>query len=85
MCLYKRILYVKLHVPRQTFLSFLCSVSGVVWLFLKLLEIFRLVLLMKDLLMKKWQNSNLNANQKSFLANKTVRHVLELYVKNDII
>ena len=30
-------------------------------------------------------NSNLNADQSNFLANKTVKHVLELYVKNNII
>ena len=30
-------------------------------------------------------NSNLNADQGNFLEKKTVRHVLELYVKNNII
>ena len=39
---------------------------------------------MKDLLIKKPVNSNLNADQSKFLANKTVRYVLELYVKNNI-
>ena len=40
---------------------------------------------MKDLLIKKRVNSTLNAGQSNFLANKKVRHVLELYVKNNII
>ena len=39
---------------------------------------------MKDLLIKKRVNSNLNADQSDFLASKTVRHVLELYLKNSI-
>ena len=43
-----------------------------------------LVLLMKDLPIKKRVNSNLNADQSDFLASKTVRHVLELYLKNSI-
>ena len=36
--------------------------------------------LIKDLLIKKRVNSNSNANQSNFLANKTVRLVLGLYV-----
>ena len=40
---------------------------------------------MKDLLIKMRVNSNLNADQGNFLKKKTVRHVLELYVKNNII
>ena len=79
MYLYKRI-YVKLLVPRQTFLFFLCSVSDVAFLFDNLSENLRLVLLIKDLLIKKHVNSNLNTYQSNFLANKTVRLVLGLYV-----
>ena len=62
------------YVPSQLLLSFL-----------NLLENFRLVLPMKDLRIKKRVNSNLNADQSNFLANETVRHVLELYVKNNVI
>ena len=40
---------------------------------------------MKDLLTKKRLDSNLNAYQSNFRANKLVRDVLELYVKNNII
>ena len=40
---------------------------------------------MKDLLIKKCVDSNINADQSNFLANKTVRDVSELYVKNNII
>ena len=40
---------------------------------------------MKDPLIKKRVDSNLNADQSNFLANKTVRDVLELYVKNHTI
>ena len=40
---------------------------------------------MKDMLIKKRVDSNLNVDQSNFLANKTVRDVLELYVKNYII
>ena len=40
---------------------------------------------MKDLLIKKRVDANLNADQSSFLANKTVRDVLELQVTNNII
>ena len=40
---------------------------------------------MKVLLIKMRVNSNLNADQGNFLEKKTVRHVLELYVKNNII
>ena len=40
---------------------------------------------MKDLLIQKSVDSNLNADQSNFLANKTVRDVLELYVKNNFI
>ena len=40
---------------------------------------------MKDLLVKKRVDSNLNADQSNFLANKTVRDVLELYVTNNSI
>ena len=54
-------------------------------LLLNLLENFRLVFLMKDWLIKKRVNYNLNADQSSFLANKNLRHALELYVKNNII
>ena len=79
MYLYKRI-YVKLLVPRQTFLFFLCSVSDVAFLFDNLSENLRLVLLIKDLLIKKHVNSNLNTDQSNFLANKTVRLVLGFYV-----
>ena len=43
------------------------------------------MLLMKDMLIKKRVDSNLNVDQSNFLANKTVRDVLELYVKNYII
>ena len=43
------------------------------------------MLLMKDVLIKKRANYNLKADQNNFLANKTVRHVLELYEKNNII
>ena len=42
------------------------------------------MLLMKDVLIKKRANYNLKADQNNFLANKTVRHVLELYEKNNI-
>ena len=35
---------------------------------------------MKDWLIKKRVNYNLNADQSSFLANKNLRHALELYV-----
>ena len=38
---------------------------------------FGLVLVMKNLLIKKHLNSTLNADQSNFLANKTVRNVLE--------
>ena len=54
-------------------------------LFLNLLENSRLVFFMKDWLIKKRVNCNLNADQSSFLANKNLRHALELYVKNNII
>ena len=40
---------------------------------------------MKDLLIKKRVDCNLNADQNNFLANKTVKDVLELYVKYNII
>ena len=40
---------------------------------------------MKDLLIKKRIDSNLNAHQSNFLAKNTVMDVLESYVKNDII
>ena len=40
---------------------------------------------MKDWLIKKRVNYNLNADQSSFLANKNLTHALELYVKNNII
>ena len=40
---------------------------------------------MKDLLIKKGIDSNLNADQSNFLSKKTVMDVLESYVKNDII
>ena len=40
---------------------------------------------MKDLLIKKRIDSNLNADQSNFLAKNTVMDVLESYVKNDII
>ena len=43
------------------------------------------MLLMKDMLIKKRVDSNLNVDQSNFLGNKTVREVLELYVKNYII
>ena len=43
------------------------------------------MLLMKDMPIKKRVDSNLNVDQRNFLANKTVRDVLELYVKNYII
>ena len=43
------------------------------------------MLLMKDMLIKKRVDSNLNVDQSNFLGNKTVRDVLELYVKNYII
>ena len=83
MCLYRRVLYVKLLVCRYIFF-YLCFVSDVAQLLPNLLKNLRLVLLMKDLLIKKPVNSNLNADQGKFLANKTVRYVLELYVKNNI-
>ena len=82
MCLYKIILYVKLLVARQFFLS-LCSALDVAQRFLNILENFKLVLL--NLLIKKRADSNLNADQSNFLENKTVRDVLELYVKNNFI
>ena len=40
---------------------------------------------MKDLLIQKSVDSDLNADQSNFLANRTVRDVLELYVKNNFI
>ena len=40
---------------------------------------------MKDMLLKKRVDSSLNADQSNFLENKTVRDVLELYMKNNII
>ena len=40
---------------------------------------------MKDWLIKKRVNSNLNESKSNFLANKTVTHVLKLYVKNNMI
>ena len=40
---------------------------------------------MKDLLIKKHVNSNLNADQSNFLANKTVRLALGLYGQNNMI
>ena len=40
---------------------------------------------MKDLLIKKRVDSDINADQIYFLANKTVKGVLELYAKNIII
>ena len=72
-------------VPRQMFLSFLRFALDVAQLFLNIFENFKLLWLMKDLLTKKRVDSNLNAYQSSFRANKLVRDVLELYVKNNII
>ena len=63
----------------------LCSVSDVTQCFLTLLENFRLLLLMKNLLIQKSVDSNLNADQSNFPANKTVRDGLELYVENNFI
>ena len=40
---------------------------------------------MKDLLIRKPVDSNLNEDQSNVLAKKTVRDVLEFYVKNDFI
>ena len=72
-------------VPRQMFLSFLRFALEVAQLFLNIFENFKLLWLMKDLLTKKRVDSNLNAYQSNFRANKLVRDVLELYVKNNII
>ena len=72
-------------VPRQMFLSFLRFALDVAQLFLNIFENFKLLWLMKDLLTKKRLDSNLNAYQSNFRANKLVRDVLELYVKNNII
>ena len=72
-------------VPRQMFLSFLRFALDVAQLFLNIFENFKLLWLMKDLLTKKRVDSNLNAYQSNFRANKLVRDVLELYVKNNII
>ena len=52
MYLYKRI-YVKLLVPRQTFLFFLCSVSDVAFLFDNLSEKFETSVAHKRLAYKK--------------------------------
>ena len=72
-------------VPRQMFLSFLRFALDVAQLFLNIFENFKLLWLMKDLLTKKRVDSNLNAYQSNFRANKLVRDVLELYVKDNII
>ena len=56
----------------QDNVSFLCSAYDVAQLYLNLLEKFRLVLLIKDLLVRKHVNSNLNANQSKFFENKTM-------------
>ena len=40
---------------------------------------------MKDMLIKKRVDSNLKTDPSNLLANKTVRDVLELYVKNNVI
>ena len=40
---------------------------------------------MKDLLIRKPVDSNLNEDQSNVLAKKTVRDVSEFYVKNDFI
>ena len=72
-------------VPRQMFLSFLRFALDVAQLFLNIFENFKSLWLMKDLLTKKRVDSNLNAYQSNFRANKLVRDVLELYVKNNII
>ena len=52
----------------------LLSFSLIFW------EIFRVVLLIKNLLIKKRANSNLNVDRNNFLANKTVRLILGLYL-----
>ena len=49
-------IYGKLFVAKKVFFSFLRSVSDVAQLFLNLLENFRLVLLIKDLLIRKRVN-----------------------------
>ena len=59
-----------------SFLSVTSFVSDIALLFLNLWE----NLLVKDLLTKKRSNSNLNADRSNFLANRTVRLVLGLYV-----
>ena len=61
----------------QIFL-FLSFVSNIVHLFL--LKILRLALIIKRTAYKKGPNSNLIADGSNFLANKTVKLVLELYV-----
>ena len=72
MYLQKIILYVKLLFSNKFW--FLSQVLS------RMLLSFPLVLLIKDLLIKKSVNYNLIADQSSFLASKTTRLVLGLYV-----
>ena len=80
MFLYKRILYVKLLCSHINFPFMFCN--GCCLVFPYSFGIFQTSAAHGRLSYLKHVNSNLNADQSNFLANKTVRLTLELCMKN---